>query len=162
MGAAALAACGDSSDVDPVGQNTATVEDTAATTEANDAGTTATDAEDADAEAAGADSPDASSQEFPDVLGAELTRAGSRYRISVTLSSPYDTPERYADGWRVMTADGDVLAEHDLAHHHANEQPFTRTRGPFEIPGDVEEVVVEGRDQDNGYGGDTVTIPVPD
>lgn len=105
---------------------------------------------------------DASGQVFPDVLDAELTRSGDELRIAVTISSPYDTPERYADGWRVMTADGEVLAEHDLAHDHADEQPFTRSRGPFAIPDGVDEVVVEGRDQANGYGGDTVTVAVPE
>lgn len=109
-----------------------------------------------------ADKSDDAEQEFPDILEAELTHElGDEYTIAVTVSSPYDTPERYADGWRVMTTDGDVLAEHDLAHDHANEQPFTRSRGPFVIPSDIQEVVVEGHDQANGYGGETVTIAVP-
>lgn len=109
-----------------------------------------------------ADKSDDAEQEFPDIFEAELTReSGDEYTIAVTVSSPYDTPERYADGWRVMTTDGDVLAEHDLAHDHANEQPFTRSRGPFVIPSDIQEVVVEGHDQANGYGGETVTIAVP-
>lgn len=100
-------------------------------------------------------------QKFPDVVKAELKPSGDQFSIAVTISSPYDTPERYADGWRVMTESGDVLAEHELAHDHANEQPFTRERGPFTIPDDVTTVVVEGRDQANGYGGKTVTIEVP-
>ena len=115
-----------------------------------------------DADATEHSSSAASDQEFPDVLDAELTRSGDELRIAVTISSPYDTPERYADGWLVMTADGEVLAEHDLAHDHADEQPFTRSRGPFAIPDGVDEVVVEGRDQANGYGGDTVTVAVPE
>lgn len=105
---------------------------------------------------------DASGQVFPDVLDAKLTRDGDGFRIAVTISSPYDTPDRYADGWRVMTPDGEVLVEHDLAHDHADEQPFTRDRGPFAIPDGVAKVVVEGRDQANGYGGETVAIVVPE
>lgn len=109
-----------------------------------------------------ADKSDDAEQEFPDILEAELTHESvDEYTIAVMVSSPYDTPERYADGWRVMTTDGDVLAEHDLAHDHANEQPFTRSRGPFVIPSGMQEVVVEGHDQANGYGGETVTIAVP-
>lgn len=100
-------------------------------------------------------------QEFPDVLEAELAPSGDEWMIAVTISSPYDTPERYADGWRVMTPDGEVLAEHDLAHDHANEQPFTRRRGPFTIPREVTEVEVEGRDRAHGYGGRSVTVTVP-
>lgn len=103
----------------------------------------------------------AADQFFPDVVAAELTPGESGFSIAVTISSPYDSPEQYADGWRVLTPDGVVLAEHDLAHDHANEQPFTRTRGPFEIPDDLDQVVVEGRDLVNGYGGGAVTIDVP-
>ena len=104
----------------------------------------------------------AEDQAHPDVLEAELTgQQDGKFMIAVTISSPYDSPGRYADGWRGMTPDGEVLAEHELAHDHANEQPFTRTRGPFEIPEDVTEVVVEGHDQENGYGGETVTVEVP-
>lgn len=100
-------------------------------------------------------------QRVPDVVDAELTPTGEgRYEIAVTISSPYDSPERYADGWRVLDPHGEVLAEHDLAHHHAGEQPFTRTRGPFAIPEDVDEITVEGRDLEHGYGGETVTLDV--
>ncbi len=119
--------------------------------------TTAPDGGTAEPEASGQ-----SAQRFPDVLDAELTATGDdAYEIAVTISSPYDTPERYGDGWRVLTPDGEVLAEHDLAHHHADEQPFTRTRGPFAIPGGVGEVTVEGRDLEHGYGGETTTVEVP-
>ncbi|WP_396668058.1 hypothetical protein [Microbacterium sp. R86528] len=103
----------------------------------------------------------AKSQEFPDVVDATLSASGDEFTIAVTISSPYDTPQRYADGWRVLSPGGDVLAEHQLGHDHANEQPFTRTGGTFAIPEGVDEVTVEGRDQDNGYGGATVTIEVP-
>ncbi len=82
-------------------------------------------------------------------------------RRSVTLSSPYDTPERYADGWRVLAPDGATLGEHQLDHDHASEHPFTRTQTGLRIPVDVDEVIVERRDQANGYGGGTVTVEVP-
>lgn len=100
-------------------------------------------------------------QRFPDVVEAELTPTDGGYTIAVTISSPYDSPDRYADGWRVLTADGTVLAEHELTHDHAGEQPFTRTRGPFAIPDDLVELTVEGHDLANGYGGGTVTVAVP-
>lgn len=106
-------------------------------------------------------SESAEAQRFPDVLDARLTPSGDDYTISVTISSPYDTPDRYADGWRVLTPEGDVLAEHQLAHDHAAEQPFTRTSAAFAIPDDVDEVTVEGRDLENGYGGETVIVDVP-
>lgn len=119
--------------------------------------------------AGGAESPDATAEAtaneelFPDVVEAVVTaEPGGTYRIDATLSSPYDTADRYADGWRVMTPDGDVLAVRVLAHDHRGEQPFTRSLAGVEIPAGVREVIVEGRDQVSEWGGATVTAPVPE
>jgi hypothetical protein len=101
-------------------------------------------------------------QKYPDVLEAELEPSGGdTWSLSVTISSPYDSPERYADGWRVLAPDGTVLGNHELPHPHPNEQPFTRTQTGLEIPQDVQKITVEARDLKNGYGGETVTISVP-
>ncbi len=102
----------------------------------------------------------ASGQRYPDVVDAELEPTGDTWSLHVTISSPYDSPERYADGWRVLAPDGTVLGEHRLAHDHADEQPFTRTQTGLEIPEGVDEITVEGRDLENGYGGETVTVDV--
>jgi len=101
-------------------------------------------------------------EQFPDVLEVVLRPRGERtYDVVVTLSSAYDTPQRYADGWRVIDSDGRTLGTHTLLHDHASEQPFTRTQSGLVIPEGIEEVTVEGRDQANGFGGLTLTIPVP-
>ncbi len=105
---------------------------------------------------------DAEPDRFPDVLAVELRPAGERvYDVAVTISSPYDTPQRYADGWRVLDPDGSVLGTHTLLHDHAAEQPFTRTQRGLHIPDGVTTVTVEGRDQVNGYGGATISVEVP-
>jgi hypothetical protein len=102
-------------------------------------------------------------QRFPDIVSAQLTRAGATgsYDVTVTVSSPYDSADRYADGWRVLAPDGTVLGEHTLMHDHASEQPFTRTQTGLAIPARIERVTVEGRDQRYGYGGATRTVAVP-
>lgn len=101
--------------------------------------------------------------QFPDVLAVELRPAGDRmFDIAVTISSPYDSPQRYADGWRVLDPEGNVLGTHTLLHDHAGEQPFTRTQSGVLIPESVEFVTVEGRDQGNGFGGLTLTVEVPE
>ncbi len=100
--------------------------------------------------------------QYPDVLAVELRPQGERlFDVAVTMSSPYDTPERYADGWRVLDPDGNVLGTHTLLHDHATEQPFTRTQPGLRIPDGIDAVTVEGRDQANGFGGATVTVAVP-
>lgn len=104
----------------------------------------------------------ASETTYPDVTAVEITLDDDgAYALDVTISSPYDSPERYADGWRVLDEDGATLGEMVLTHDHASEQPFTRTQTGLEIPDDVSTITVEGRDSENGYGGATVDAAVP-
>ncbi len=107
---------------------------------------------------AGNNGENASDQEFPDVVKVKASADGDTWDFDVTMSSPYDSPERYADGWRITGPDGTVFGEHSLGHDHASEQPFTRSQTGVKIPDDVDRVVVEGRDQANGYGGKTQTV----
>ena len=96
---------------------------------------------------------------FPDVLEAVAVLDGSgTWTFDATLSSPYDTPQRYADAWRVVGPDGTVFGIRELTHDHASEQPFTRSQTGIEIPEDVQTVTVEGRDQISGWGGATVEV----
>ena len=99
--------------------------------------------------------------DFPDVIEAELSDEGDTYSLEVTMSSEYDTPERYADGWRVLDPEGNELGTMELGHDHASEQPFTRSQSDLEIPDGVERVTIEGHDLENGYGGATVDVDVP-
>jgi hypothetical protein len=110
------------------------------------------------------EAPEAAAEQlFPEVIGVQLVPSGDRiYDVVVSISSPYDTPERYADGWRVLDPEGNVLGTHTLLHDHASEQPFTRTQPGLEIPEGVTEITVEGRDLVNGYGGGTLSIDVPE
>ncbi len=110
---------------------------------------------------AGSSSADAAEM-FPDVVKAELTaEGGGTFSLDVTMSSPYDSADRYADGWRVVGPDGTELGTHMLTHDHASEQPFTRTQSDLKIPDGLDTVTVEGRDQVSGYGGKTVQVEVP-
>lgn len=77
------------------------------------------------------------------------------------MSSPYDTPQRYADGWRVLGPDQQVYGEHTLTHDHASEHPFTRTQSGVSIPEGVTTVTIQGRDKANGYGGGTIEVQLP-
>ena len=99
-------------------------------------------------------------QQFPDILDVVVTPQGDTFRFDVTVSSPYDTPERYADAWRVVAPDGTELGVRELTHDHAAEQPFTRSLTDVVIPPDVTEVTVEGRDLVNGWGGGTSTVTI--
>jgi hypothetical protein len=103
-----------------------------------------------------------SQQMHPDVVSAVVElEADGTYRFEVTISSPYDSPERYADAWRVLSPDGTQLAIRELLHDHAGEQPFTRILSGVEIPDDIEIVTIQARDLVNGWGGATVEANLP-
>lgn len=106
--------------------------------------------------------PGSQSQDtFPSVIKAVPSRAADgSWSFDVTMRSPYDSPDRYADGWRIKSGET-VFGEMTLGHDHASEQPFTRTQTKVTIPSSVTSVVVEGRDIANGYGGKTVTVQLP-
>lgn len=101
-------------------------------------------------------------QRFPDVIAAKIQpRGADTFDFDVTVSSPYDTPQRYADAFRVVGPKGVVLGERILFHDHAGEQPFTRDLYGVKIPRDVRRVVVQARDQRHGYGGKSIEVPLP-
>lgn len=102
---------------------------------------------------------DATVDVFPDVIDASARKDGDgTWTISATLSSPYDSPERYADSWRVIGPDGTVYGERFLTHDHAGEQPFTRAQSGIVIPEEVDVVTIQGRDQVSGWGGATFDL----
>ncbi len=107
---------------------------------------------------AAVEAPIAEEDMFPDVIDATASFDGDTWTVAATLSSPYDTPARYADAWRVVGPDGTVYGERILAHDHANEQPFTRSQSGITIPDDVETVTIEGRDLEFGWGGATFEL----
>ncbi len=126
------------------------------------------ESEPADTEPSPGDAPETNTDagvgdgRFPDVIAATASADGDgAWRFDVTLSSPYDTPDRYADAWRVVAPDGTVLGVRELLHDHQNEQPFTRSLSGVVIPDAVTSVTIEGRDQRNGWGGATVEVALP-
>lgn len=168
VAAAVLGACGaDGADPTPgtaptgaattAGATSATTAATAATPTTSELSPADPDAPDATGEAAGT-----GTARYPDVLEARLERSGDGWTVAATISSPYDSEERYADAFRVVAPDGTVLGVRELLHPHAEEQPFTRSLSGIDIPADVDAVVVEGRDLIHGWGGRTVTIEVPE
>jgi hypothetical protein len=105
---------------------------------------------------------DSATQRYPDVMAVKAqSRAADTFDFDVTVSSPYDTPHRYADAFRVVGKDSAVYGERRLLHDHAGEQPFTRDLYGVRIPRGVRAVTVQARDQKYGYGGKTVEVALP-
>ena len=98
----------------------------------------------------------------PTVIDASATQApDGTWRFDVTVSSPYDSPEQYADAWRISNPDGTVYGVRELLHDHANEQPFTRSLSDVAIPDEVETVVIQARDSEDGWALSTFEYELP-
>jgi len=71
----------------------------------------------------------------------------------------------YADGWDVLTPEGEVLKPdpqsqftRTLLHPHVDEQPFTRSQSGIAIPAGVDQVRVRAHDLVHGFGGREVVV----
>ncbi|MDD1792099.1 hypothetical protein LRP50_03055 [Enterovibrio sp. ZSDZ42] len=93
-----------------------------------------------------------------DVVNATATKSGEFYRFSATVAHADEGWDHYANAWRVVTKEGDVLGVRELLHPHENEQPFTRSLSGVSVPEGVTEVIVEARDSVHGWGGKTFEI----
>jgi hypothetical protein len=87
-----------------------------------------------------------------DVVTAEARCQGERCRFDVTVRHADSGWDHYADGYEVLSEDGEVLAKRVLRHPHVDEQPFTRSLGA-EIPTKVKRVRIRAHDSVHGHGG---------
>jgi hypothetical protein len=104
----------------------------------------------------------AAEQMYPDVVGVKVkARSSNVFDFDVTVSSPYDSAQRYAVAFRVMSKDGAVFGERKLLHDHESEQPFTRDLYGVAVPAGIHMVVIQAKDQKYGYGGKAVEVDLP-
>jgi hypothetical protein len=85
-----------------------------------------------------------------EIRHASFERSGDGWRVAVTLKHDDTGWDHYADGWRVVDADGKLLGHRTLYHPHVNEQPFTRSH-QITIPAGVHRVFVEAHDKVHGW-----------
>lgn len=90
-----------------------------------------------------------------DVVSVEVSGEQGAYTFSVTVDSPDEGCERYADWWEVISPQGELIYRRVLLHSHVGEQPFTRSGGPVQI--EVDSIVwVRAHMHPDGYGGSAV------
>lgn len=91
--------------------------------------------------------------------------ADGSWTFHVTVRHPDTGWEDYADGWDVLTPDGEVIKPDPsspftrlLLHPHETEQPFTRSQSGIVISPDVTQVRVRAHDLVDGFGGREVVV----
>lgn len=130
--------------------------------------TSATDSSAVDSSAIDASPQD--SQVSAGVMNVTVSQeSDTSYRFSVTIQSPDEGCDRYANWWEVITEDGELIYRRILAHSHVDEQPFTRSGGPVAKAAD-QTVIVRSHMHPTGYhtqamegsfaeGFNTITLP---
>jgi hypothetical protein len=73
------------------------------------------------------------------------------WQVSVTLKHGDTGWDHYADDWRLVDIEGNVLGDRILRHPHVNEQPFTRSLDGVSVPVGVTPVYVEAHDKLHGW-----------
>jgi hypothetical protein len=96
--------------------------------------------------------------EPPTIDRVLATQYGSGWRFDVTISHPDTGWDHYADGWRILDMEGNVLGLRVLAHPHVREQPFTRSLSGVVIPDDITQVQVQARDMPGGWNEATTIV----
>ena len=82
--------------------------------------------------------------------------------FTVTVRHDDEGWDHYADGFEILTQDGEVIGTRVLRHPHVDEQPFTRALQGVEIPESVTEVRVRAHDSVHGHGGEEKTVDIPE
>jgi len=97
-----------------------------------------------------------------DVLKVKVKRSGDNvYYFDVTVTHTDEGWEHYANKWDVVAADGTILGTRILYHPHVQEQPFTRSLSGVTIPEGVRRVTIRAHDSVHGYGGNVMTVDLP-
>ena len=86
------------------------------------------------------------------ILAANFRDSGDyHWSVKVTLQHGDTGWDHYADHWRIVDAEGNVLGDRVLHHPHVDEQPFTRGLGDVKIPEGVNTVYIEAHDKVHGW-----------
>lgn len=85
------------------------------------------------------------------IIDAKASQSAESWSFSVTLKHADSGWEHYADAWRVVDDQGEVLGTRTLFHPHENEQPFTRSLNGVKIPASTTPVYIEAHDKVHGW-----------
>lgn len=87
------------------------------------------------------------------ILAASFRNMGNGlWSVKVTLKHGDTGWDHYADNWRVVDGEGNIIGDRVLHHPHVNEQPFTRELSGVKIPEGITTVYIEAHDKMHGWG----------
>jgi len=95
------------------------------------------------------------------IIEADFHQTSSnKWSVNVTLEHDDTGWSHYADNWRVVDMEGNVLGDRVLHHPHVGEQPFTRGLSSINIVEDTKVVYIEAHDKKHGWTSDRLMIDI--
>ncbi len=86
------------------------------------------------------------------ILAADFQSSdGNRWSVNVTLQHADTGWDHFADNWRIVDSEGNVLGDRVLHHPHVDEQPFTRGLSGVKVPEGITTVYIEAHDKVHGW-----------
>jgi len=83
---------------------------------------------------------------------------GNTWSVSVTLKHGDTGWDHYADNWRIVDGEGNIIGDRVLHHPHVDEQPFTRSLGDVKVPEGIVTVYIEAHDKVHGWTRERLTV----
>ncbi len=86
------------------------------------------------------------------ILAADFSKTDdNEWSVNITLKHDDTGWEHYADNWRVVDSEGNILGDRMLYHPHVDEQPFTRGLSNLTVPEGITTVYIEAHDKVHGW-----------
>jgi hypothetical protein len=84
--------------------------------------------------------------------------SSNKWSVNVTLEHGDTGWNHYADNWRVVDKEGNILGNRVLHHPHVGGQPFTRGLGSVNIVEDTKVVYIEAHDKKHGWASNRLMV----
>jgi hypothetical protein len=86
------------------------------------------------------------------ILAASIIhQSQDEYLVNVKLQHQDTGWEHYADEWRIVDQQGNIIGSRTLFHPHVDEQPFTRALSNVKLDKNLTIIFIEAHDKKHGW-----------
>ena len=85
------------------------------------------------------------------LAAAIIHQSHGEYLVNVKLEHHDTGWQHYADEWRLVDNEGNILGTRVLQHPHVHEQPFTRSLSNVKLSSELQAVYIEAHDKVHGW-----------
>jgi len=85
------------------------------------------------------------------LAAAIIHQSHGEYLVNVKLEHHDTGWQHYADEWRLVDNEGNILGTRVLQHPHVHEQPFTRSLSNVKLSSELQAVFIEAHDKVQGW-----------